>query len=60
MNKVRDKIRTVELDYMRRPTRRDTYNSPGKIKYEQETIWKEMGIKTSITSRLENKAWTRK
>lgn len=49
--KVRDKIRTVELDYMRRClqyTRRDRIRT--------ERIWREMEVKESVTKRLENKA----
>ena len=49
--KIRDKIRTVELAYMRRClqlTRKDRVRT--------EEIWREMNITTSITSKFERKA----
>ena len=48
---IRNKIRTVELDYMRRSlhvTRRD--------KVRTEEIWQRMGVTCSITKTLENRA----
>lgn len=49
--RVRDKIRTVEMDYMRRClqlTRED--------KVRNEEIWRQMEVTCSITKALENKA----
>ncbi|KAF2905711.1 hypothetical protein ILUMI_00466 [Ignelater luminosus] len=51
MNKHRDKIRTVEVDYMRwclQYTRRD--------KIRTENIWREMEVKSSVANKLENRA----
>lgn len=49
--KVRDRIRTVELDYMRRClqlTRED--------RVRNEVVWERMGISCSLTKTLENKS----
>ena len=48
---IRNKIRTVELDYLRRclqVTRNDRLRT--------EEIWQQMGVKCSMTRRLENRA----
>lgn len=49
-NKIRDKIRTVELDFMRRSLQ---YTRMDRIRTED--IWREMEVEISITRRLENK-----